>query len=438
MLENELFWSIVNNGIFIVEWMLIYFLFKTLSKPKTSSVVIYIMIFGASLTGIILDAIGIDPNIKVLIHIAISFILYKINFNISLQRCTITVLIFWMVAIGVEAIVMSVIMNICNEKDATIFLINGEYRLVSMIIAKGIMVLLLLVIRNHKISNKLRTRDIVYISLPIFTNIIFILTVFDEKLQPLKKLSKTNMEILMLTILVFISNISILLLVGKIVRENKLSLENKFIKDKLKTQYDYYERIKEKQFRTRQLYHDMKNHLACIERLNNSNESKKYINNIKQEIYKLENNFDTGNMILDIVLDEKYGICEEKNISFVSKVDSRQIDFMEEIDICSIFSNALDNAIEACDKVIDSDKKISIVSTYIKNFFIIKIENNKVNEITLKDGKINTNKKDKFLHGIGIEGIKRTVEKYEGEVVTDYSENNFVLKIMIPLITYKI
>lgn len=434
MLENELFWRVINTLVYVLDWAVIYITYKTLSKPKTSKVVSYCMIGAIILSGLLMDAFHLNPNIKVVIHIILSFILYKFNFEVSIQKGILVVLTIWMMFIGIEAVAMSFLMSINGANDIQMFLDNGIHRLESMIITKGLVVLILLLLKSYKISVDIKNRDLLYISVPIITNIVSLLITFNNKREIYSKMPNSNADIVLLTVLVLISNIFIMLLIGKIIRENKLSLENKFIKGKIKTQYEYYERMKEKQFRTRQLYHDMKNHLACIERLNNSNESSKYINNIKQEIYKLENNFDTGNMILDIVLDEKYGICEERNITFVSKVDARQMNFIEDIDICSIFSNALDNSIEACDKIIDNDKNISIVSTYIKNFFIIKIENNKINEIILNKGKINTNKKDKLLHGIGIESIKQTVEKYEGEVVIDYSENNFVLKIMIPLL----
>ncbi|MGL5312196.1 MAG: ATP-binding protein [Peptostreptococcaceae bacterium] len=443
MLESELFWSIVNKGIFFIEWALIYLLFKSISKLKTSKFIGFSTVLGATLIGIIFDAIGVHPNIKVLTLIIITLILYKINFEVSIQKCCLVVIIFWTISIGIEAITMSIIMYISGINNADIFLNNGVYRLASMIITKGMLIVLVLVVKNIELSKNniptyVKTSDLIHISLPIFTNIISLLIIFGYKMQTNTDVYKDNKNILLLTVLVFISNIFIILLVGKIIRENKLSLENKFIKEKMKTQYEYYERMKEKQFRTRQLYHDMKNHLACIERLNNNIDSKKYIDNMKKEIYKLENNFNTGNMILDIVLDEKSGICEEKNISFISKIDSKQIDFIEDIDVCSIYSNAIDNAIEACDKISESEKHITIASTYIKNFCIIKIENSKVNEIILKEGKIKTNKNDKLLHGIGIESIKRTVEKYDGEVVIDYSDSSFVLKIMIPLNTSEI
>ncbi|MEN2259601.1 GHKL domain-containing protein (plasmid) [Paraclostridium benzoelyticum] len=47
-----------------------------------------------------------------------------------------------------------------------------------------------------------------------------------------------------------------------------------------------------------------------------------------------------------------------------------------------------------------------------------------------------TDKKDKFLHGLGIKSIKQSVKKYNGEVVIDYTEDKFILNILIPIVLY--
>jgi sensor histidine kinase regulating citrate/malate metabolism len=107
---------------------------------------------------------------------------------------------------------------------------------------------------------------------------------------------------------------------------------------------------------------------------------------------------------------------------------------MDMMDVCTIFSNIIDNAIEACDKIDSSNilKTIKIESKYIDNFCIILIENTKINEIIQKRNLFVTSKKNPYVHGIGLKNIKKTVKKYLGEVVINYSENKFIVKIMIP------
>ena len=72
-------------------------------------------------------------------------------------------------------------------------------------------------------------------------------------------------------------------------------------------------------------------------------------------------------------------------------------------------------------------------ATYINGFAIIKFTNTKVNDIKFTGEKIETSKNNKKIHGIGISSIKYIVSKYKGEVLVNYSKNEFILKIMIPI-----
>ncbi|HFG9699436.1 TPA: GHKL domain-containing protein, partial [Clostridioides difficile] len=94
----------------------------------------------------------------------------------------------------------------------------------------------------------------------------------------------------------------------------------------------------------------------------------------------------------------------------------------------------LDNAIEACMDINNEiEKRIEVKATYINKFAIIKFINTKVNDIKLIDKRIQTSKDDDKIHGIGLASIKYIVNKYGGETIVNYSDNEFILKIMIPI-----
>ncbi|HDA5457483.1 TPA: ATP-binding protein, partial [Clostridioides difficile] len=95
---------------------------------------------------------------------------------------------------------------------------------------------------------------------------------------------------------------------------------------------------------------------------------------------------------------------------------------------------SLDNAIEACMDINNElEKRIEVKATYINKFAIIKFINTKVNDIKLIDKRIQTSKDDDKIHGIGLASIKYIVNKYGGETIVNYSDNEFILKIMIPI-----
>lgn len=236
--------------------------------------------------------------------------------------------------------------------------------------------------------------------------------------------------------LVLASSVALILLFRQIVKDNKIKSQNELIKNKLDMQYAHYLSIQESHTKVKKLYHDINNHIYCIDNLkNNSKEINEYVNNLKDEIKEFKSIHNTGNMILDIIINEKSEICTKKVIKFTCDINFLKVDFMKPIDICSIFANILDNAIEACDKISDEDinKYIRIKGTIVKSFFIIKCENSKVNNIKTSKNRFLTDKKDKFTHGIGIKSIKSSLEKYNGEFSFEDSNEKFLLNIYIPL-----
>ncbi|MEE0451263.1 sensor histidine kinase [Peptacetobacter sp.] len=220
----------------------------------------------------------------------------------------------------------------------------------------------------------------------------------------------------------------------RILKNNKLDYENKLIKEKLNMQYQYYNSMQKNYSKVREIYHDMNNHIMCIEKLN-SMDRKKYINEIKEKLEDVKNNFHTNNLILDIILMEKEEICKEYNINLYVDLNLKKCDFIEMTDICTIFSNLLDNAIEASKNIEDEEnKKIFIKDTIVNKFYLIKIENNKKNIIIKKENRIITSKKDDFLHGLGLQSVRNAVEKYNGNMDINDSENVFEIIIYIPLV----
>ena len=92
------------------------------------------------------------------------------------------------------------------------------------------------------------------------------------------------------------------------------------------------------------------------------------------------------------------------------------MDFMHVMDICSIFGNALDNAIEHVLLILEEEKRLIHLSVSAKrNFVFIKVENYCETVICKNEQKlITTTKTDKQNHGFGLRSIGAAVEKYGG------------------------
>lgn len=199
----------------------------------------------------------------------------------------------------------------------------------------------------------------------------------------------------------------------------------------LKQQYAYYQDKADEEKRIRSLYHDMKNHLLVLQsQTNHGEESKTSILNLQKQMEEYENYYHTGNDFLNVIIRDKAKAARELSIDFNAAVYFEDGAFIELLDISTIFGNALDNALEASIKSPADRRFITIKAKRIQSMIIISIENSCIS-YTGTDYK--TAKQDSFLHGFGIENIRKAVEKYGGECDIKQQDAVFALKIIIPI-----
>ena len=437
MLKSNLFWKIVILISSIIElWgckkTFDFTSSKKLSNSRVNTNMAIIIIFM-----ILIYNIKIDPNIRILIAMICTFIFYINNYNINCYSGLAITLIYWMILLGIDSLSMSIIKIVAPKDSMEIFLTNNIYRLESIILGKSILIVILWIYKIVKVEIQINTKVLLYVGIPIVANISSFFIIFKYIFKFANQNLISEIQILNISILLFLSNISIILVIRKIALDSKLLAEHSVMKKNIDMQYNYYMNIKENQIRTRLLYHDIKNHIISMKKLNeNGYNTQHYIDSIEKEFDKNNSIFDTGSILLDIILKDKKEICARKNIEFCCSINFTKCKFIELEDICSIFSNILDNAIEACEKIDNSRKYISLEGKIVEKFFILKVENTKINKINIKNSKVITDKNDIFLHGLGINSIKKSVKKYSGETVIDHTDNTFTIKILIPIILY--
>ena len=189
----------------------------------------------------------------------------------------------------------------------------------------------------------------------------------------------------------------------------------------------------------KKISHDFKNHLICLSSLIQSNsEVEEYISNLMNEIddSKHQNINLSDNNVLNIILFEKEQQCLKLNIKFEIDIKYNLLSFISYKDTCTIFANALDNAICACSLSlgINLEAYINLRIFRVNSMLFIKIYNTKVNDIAFKGNRIGTTKKMSESHGYGLINIKDAVSHYNGTVDISFTENIFRLSLCIPII----
>lgn len=202
----------------------------------------------------------------------------------------------------------------------------------------------------------------------------------------------------------------------------------------LQNQHLQYQQSKENMELISQKYHDFKHQIAALRAASSEEQRNAYLNRMEEEIKRYETENKTGNPVLDTILTSKSQRCQQEKIGLTCVVDGTLLEFMDVMDICSIFGNTLDNAIEYEENVNDIEKRLIhlSVSQHI-GFILIRCENYCTDMLTFEQGLPRTTKGDGAFHGYGLKSVRQTVEKYDGSLTVEVKDNWFTLKALVPL-----
>ncbi len=202
----------------------------------------------------------------------------------------------------------------------------------------------------------------------------------------------------------------------------------------LRNQYIQYQQSRESIDIINRKYHDLKYQIAGLRAEQSPEKRKEWLDAMEKDIIQYENQNKTGNSVLDTVLTAKNIYCNKHEIGFTCVADGYLLVFMDAMDLCTIFGNALDNAIECEMKIEDKEKRLIHISvTKQKGFLLIMIENYYEGNLEMVRGLPVTTKKDVNYHGYGLKNIRYTLQKYGGEVTVSAKNNWFELKMLIPM-----
>ena len=147
------------------------------------------------------------------------------------------------------------------------------------------------------------------------------------------------------------------------------------------------------------------------------------------EIY--DRSYQTGSRALDTALMHSALKCSQNGIELSAVADGRLLGFIRSVDLYTMLSNILDNAIEANLRIADAERRSIHLSVHERRgLVILQCENPYEGEITMKDGLPVTVKEDKRNHGIGTRSIASTAAAYGGTLRIDPSDGMYILRII--------
>lgn len=207
------------------------------------------------------------------------------------------------------------------------------------------------------------------------------------------------------------------------------SLEQQIMYEEINRKY--YDAMKQQHFEIRRLKHDMANHLHTLSALP-SDRKDVYIQELLENDAVTKALIYCGDPTVNAVLTVKEEKMKKDNIHFNAKVEIPGELPLNKADVCALFVNALDNAIEACNNISDESRYIILESHWQKGMFVLSMKNPTTNIVV--DGNIPiTTKLDVKNHGIGLASIQEIVKQQNGNIQIKTEGNLFDLFLYFPV-----
>ncbi|WP_287449967.1 sensor histidine kinase [Sellimonas sp.] len=215
-------------------------------------------------------------------------------------------------------------------------------------------------------------------------------------------------------------------------KNQNLKKEYQILEIKRTSEEEKYREMAQVLEKNRIQIHDIKNHLLLLREFavkENYDELKQYLNEVWGEYTATKGKMWTQNEVLDTFLDKKMQEAEMEGMEFQIEADVLRRVPLTKTELCVLFGNLLDNAIEACRKIQVGKKKISVKISQKKNFLFIFIANTIQERPREKKGELISDKKNAELHGYGLKSVKQIVEKYGGTFQYEIKDDQFEVHI---------
>ncbi|MBQ6995161.1 MAG: GHKL domain-containing protein [Lachnospiraceae bacterium] len=193
-----------------------------------------------------------------------------------------------------------------------------------------------------------------------------------------------------------------------------------------------FEIIHEARQDMKQLRHDMKNHFLLVEGYLEKGkyaEAQEYIGQLAEKTASVKEYVNTGNDELDSILNYKLGRADNLNSKVDVTIEVPRERFMSDFDLNMLLSNLMDNALEAIEKT--EERILTVRIKYIKRMLYISVYNSYNGNMKKEGNKLLTTKSKEEEHGIGMTSIQRIVDKYQGEMTIQTSEDMFKTDIIM-------
>lgn len=428
-------WSVLDLCLCLIEHFTIYiFLDKLFTKKYCKKFIFIFLLTANSLVVYFITAFSIIKTISCVITVFIgSSILYKEKVYIKSMFSITLIYIFHIIDI-VTGSIMSVVMN---KEIMNVFYSNFSCRLIVCLIIKLINIIAVMFLYKAFKKSGLDLSKRIWILFNIVMLVFLLITTVFMAVYPNQNTSR-DFEIVCIAIALSFLLMSIIVIYfftyicSNFQQSKKLYL--------LQTSYEAMEeRLSVQTQNTQKLQkirHDIKNHLINVKNLID----KRDVTNAQlllSEIIGQTDNISigisqtSGNSIIDAIVAYKATVCYNKEINIEYFLEYLPELFIDLIDISSVISNIMDNAVEAAEK--SENPHIILKILMCRKYLTIFVKNSYCDDFqpVIDNGNLITTKSDKSMHGYGMQIVNEIALKYDGDCQIQLDGSYFITNVLL-------
>ena len=217
----------------------------------------------------------------------------------------------------------------------------------------------------------------------------------------------------------------------------KTEKENALLQQQSEMQLEVYSDLQQRYQNSMETIHDAKRHVRALESLIQSDhlaEAQQYKESLFQKLNELQPSIQCDNPLLSAILNHVFLKAEQRHI--VLKMDlqgEEQLSMLAGVDLTTIASNLLDNAVDAVSELPEEQRYIHFAVAFQMGEIMIHVENPTKNDLK-REGNTIVSTKEGHL-GLGLKNVEMVVEKYKGHFKTYVENGKFIAAITIPTAT---
>ncbi len=317
-----------------------------------------------------------------------------------------------------------------------VILIPGLPRLLFLLLSKGMDVALYLVFKGRLAAlGRLESRYDIMIF--IFGSIAYVLMSLLLRLVQEKSYLAIQTTVLVAWLLLVVCVIAVTCICVIFANYKASEQRNAYLRTTNELMVDNYKKLNDIQQAIQRQVHDFNHHLRTLQNFADSKDIGKvsnYLNSLLKAPKTRLQLCHCGNDVIDAVINCKAMDAKAYQVNFHYSVEFDPAFVIDPVDLCAILSNQIDNALEACQQLPEGTKRSIDVKIWSQNdqILFLQVYNSVGSNPFDGNESLHTTKKDPYhLHGYGIQNIRDTAAKYDGELKNSFQNGKFVSTVYL-------